>query len=218
MLLDSVQIGADDVDRARVAYETLLAVTATAGAAGGWRFQLATGAIDLIPGAAGLQSLTFVGEPTGVLDVHGLTVIRTTPETTPPSPVLAPDAVEGIDHVVVRTPDPERAITTWRDTYGIRLALDRDFPQRQLRLQFFRSNHITLEYASPLPLADDRSGADAFFGLSLRVPNLPERRARLLGAGFDVSEIRTGMRPNSIVTSVRSGTEGVPILLLAVTP
>lgn len=218
MLLDSVQIGADDVERARAAFETVLGVTAAARAGGGWRFQLQHGAIEITKGAGGLRSLTFLGAPAGALDVHGITVHRSAATPPQPSPLAFPDAACAIDHVVVRTTDPGRAIATWQDVHGLRLALDREFPERRLRLQFFRSNHVTLEYASPLPLPDDRGGADGFFGLSLRVANLPERRARLLAAGVDVTEIRTGMRPDTIVASVRANTEGVPVLLLATTP
>lgn len=213
MLLDSVQVGATDVDGVRDAYATVLGFAATR-VADRWRFQLAPGAIEIVAGADGLASLSFIAAPTGSLDIHGIAVHRVAPHT-PLPPADVADAVEAIDHVVIRTANPERAIATWRDQYGLRLALDREFPQRKLRLQFFRSNHITLEYASPLPPPDDRNGPDGFFGLSLRVPNLPERRARLVAAGVDVTEIRPGMRPDTIVASVRSGTAGVPTLLLS---
>ena len=37
-----------------------------------------------------------------------------------------------------------------------------------------------------------------------------------MAAGVDVSEPRTGMRPGTTVVTVRSGTAGVPTLLLQV--
>src|SRR5262249_54296157 len=117
------------------------------------------------------------------------------------------------DHVVVHTGDPERAIALWRDRVGLRLALDREFPARHLRLLFFRSAGITLEYTSPLPAAEP-AGVDRLYGVSYRVTDLPSRRGRRLAAEIEVSEIRPGMRPGTTVATVRSGTAGVPTLLL----
>jgi hypothetical protein len=48
------------------------------------------------------------------------------------------------------------------------------------------------------------------------VPALSPWRSRLLAAGVEVSEIRTGMRPGTSVCTVRGGTAGVPTLLLEV--
>ena len=126
-------------------------------------------------------------------------------------------AALGIDHVVVQTADPERAIAFWRDHAGLRLALDRSFAERSLRLLFFRSGGITLEYASPHPPPASRDLPDRFHGVSYRIADLPAHRARLLAAGFEVSEIRAGMRPGTSVATVRSGTAGIPTLLLAET-
>ena len=92
------------------------------------------------------------------------------------------------------TTAPERAIALWRDRMGLRLALDREFPARHLRLLFFRSGGITLEYASPLPAPDEAAGDDRLHGVSYRVTDLAARRERLLAAGVDVSPLRRGMR------------------------
>jgi hypothetical protein len=97
---------------------------------------------------------------------------------------------------------------------GIRLALDRVFADRGLRLVFFRSGGITLEYATPHPAAAEPRPRDRLYGLSYRVRDLGRHRDRLLAAGVDVSEIRVGIRPGTSVASVRSGTAGVPTLLL----
>jgi hypothetical protein len=48
------------------------------------------------------------------------------------------------------------------------------------------------------------------------VSDLAARRAPLDRPGLDVSEIRPGMRPGTSVATVRSGTAGVPTLLLEV--
>lgn len=217
MHLDSVQIGTPDLDDATAAYERLLGVTPAALPGGARRFQLARGAVELESGTAGVHSIAFataVGEttPSASDSFNGIDVRIDPPAPGAPLPDAA--AVPAIDHIVVHTTAPERAIALWCDRYGLRLALDREFPKRGLRLLFFRSGGITLEYACPLA-ASDESVPDRFYGISYRVPDLPRWRSRLVEAGADVSDIRTGMRPGTSVCSVRSGTAGVPTLLLA---
>jgi hypothetical protein len=98
----------------------------------------------------------------------------------------------------------------------LRLALDREFPERGLRLLFFRSGGMTLEYACPVTSSGDAGSADGdrLYGVSYRVADLASCRARLQGAGLDVSEIRPGLKPGTSVATVRSGTAGIPTLLL----
>src|SRR5262249_58895996 len=108
---------------------------------------------------------------------YGVTLVTDAERSDGPA---APGAA--IDHVVVNTADPERAIALWRDRVGLRLALDREFPARHLRLLFFRSGGITLEYACPLPAGAAASGDDRLHGVSYRVTDLVARRDRLLAA------------------------------------
>ena len=55
---------------------------------------------------------------------------------------------------------------------------------------------------------------DRLWGLSWRVTDIDATRARLMAAGIDVSEVRTGRKPGTRVMTVRSGTCGVPTLLV----
>ena len=213
--IDSVRIGVVDLESASAAYALLLGTPAVGAATR--RFQLDRGAVELALGEPGLHSLCFVSdtpdEPPLPPSCNGipLRVAAGSPR------VAASDrAAPAIDHVVVQTLDPEGAIAFWRDRAGVRLALDRPFPERGLRLLFFRSGGITLEYASPHPAAAERDTPDRFHGLSYRVTDLPAYRERLVGAGLDVSPVRPGMRPGTRVATVRSGTAGVPTLLLEV--
>jgi hypothetical protein len=50
--------------------------------------------------------------------------------------------------------------------------------------------------------------------LSWRVADIDATRARLLSAGVDVSDVRTGRKPGTRVVTVRSGTCGIPTLLV----
>jgi catechol 2,3-dioxygenase-like lactoylglutathione lyase family enzyme len=223
MRLDSVQIGVADRGAARDAYRILLGVEPVTSHGGAHRFQLERGAVELESGDPGLHSIRFRLEagdaalPEDAETWHGLCV-RTAGAAGPPAaPAPSADAVVAIDHVVVRTPDAERAIRLWRDRFGLRLALDRVFGERGLRLLFFRSGGITLEFASAHPADPTAASApDQLYGMSYRVADLHARRARLLDAGVEVSVIRPGMRPGTSVATVRSGTAGVPTILLQV--
>jgi len=132
-------------------------------------------------------------------------------------------AVSGLDHAVVRTADPEAAIALYGDGLGLRLALDRTFPQWGARLLFFRVGGVTVEIAarvaSPaadgaLPAEGEPDEADRFWGLSWRVPDADAARERLARDGFDVSDVRTGRKPGTRVATVRGPTHGVATLLL----
>lgn len=217
MKFDSVQIGSADVAAAARAYEALLGVAPVRVATGAARFQLLRGAVEIGAGGPGLRAIRF-----RVRDevergrwsketFHGLHVeFVDGPEPAP----AAPSDVAAIDHVVVNSPDLDRAVALWRDRLGLRLALDREFPQRGMRLAFFRSAGVTLEFAGALPPPADRSGSDTLYGLAYRVRDLDRCCARLAGAGIDVSERRAGQKSGTIVATVRSSAEGVPTLLI----
>jgi catechol 2,3-dioxygenase-like lactoylglutathione lyase family enzyme len=212
MRLAGVCLGTDDLAAAERAYEVLLGVPAVSRHPATVRFVLQRGWVELFAFET-LRALRFVEEiPHMPFIVRGVRVFVSHEHGAPP-PV---ESAIAIDHIVVHTIDPDAAIATWRDQMGMRLALDREFPARHLRLLFFRSGGITLEYASPLPAAADRTGEDRIHGVSYRVTDLAARRERLLAAGVDVSELRPGMRPDTTVATVRSGTAGVPTLLLQV--
>lgn len=138
------------------------------------------------------------------------------PEATPlGSAAACPDGiVTGIDHAVVQTCDADGAIALYRDGLGLRLALDRSFPDWGMRLVFLRVGGVTVEIAQPLGDSSPRVQTDQLWGLSWRVPNADAARARLVAAGLDVSEVRPGRKPGTRVVSVKDGTCGVPTLLI----
>jgi catechol 2,3-dioxygenase-like lactoylglutathione lyase family enzyme len=119
---------------------------------------------------------------------------------------------------VVVTADAEAAKRLYGDALGLRCALDREFPQWGARLIFHRVGDVTVELAARLDAADLDPARDRLFGLSWRVPDADAARARLLAAGVDASEVRTGRKPGTRVLTVRSGTCGVPTLLIEPSP
>jgi len=213
--LDSVEIGVDDLDEAESTYTRLLGVSALRQDDQRRRFEFGRGAIELTPDGGGLRTLRFVTDVPCVTPetFHGLRVEVTMPRaTTERFPQRG--GVVGIDHVVIHSPDLDRAMSLWRDRLGLRLALDRPFPQRGIRILFFRTGGITLEFVGRLGPTTDASGADVPFGLAYRVTDLAAWRTHLLAAGLDVSEVRAGIKPDTLVATVRSGAAGIPTLLI----
>ncbi len=150
---------------------------------------------------------------------------HTTPDGILPTASLACDetaAVSALDHAVVRSPDPDATKALYGERLGLRLALDRTFPEWGMRLLIFRVGGVTLEIAAQAPRPQEGSPAtprvgddnDRLWGLSWRVPNADAARERLAGAGFDVSDVRAGRKPGTRVLTVRDGTCSVPTLLI----
>jgi catechol 2,3-dioxygenase-like lactoylglutathione lyase family enzyme len=124
---------------------------------------------------------------------------------------LAPppaSAVGALDHVAVRTQDPDAALRLYGEGLGIRLALDRSFGAT--RMLFFRVGGVTLELVQDPSVGEQ----DAFYGLALRVRDLEAAHARLTGAGLTLGQLRDGRKPGTRVFSVKSGTCGVPVLVI----
>jgi catechol 2,3-dioxygenase-like lactoylglutathione lyase family enzyme len=148
------------------------------------------------------------------------------PELLPPAqPVGDPRAaVAGLDHVVVFTEDPERAIAFYRDRLGLRLALDRHFEKRGLRLLFFRIGGATVEVGTRIaPQGDAPSAppeADRLWGLAWRVPDAEAARARIAASGLelDAGAVREGHKPGTRVFSARGEIHGVPTLWIEPAP
>ena len=137
-------------------------------------------------------------------------------ERAAPSPLAGSDeaaAISTLDHVVVRTPNPERAIALYAGRLGLDLRLDRSNPAWGSRLLFFRCGDLVVEIAHDLRKGVS-NGPDHLWGLSWRTPDIAKANARLKAAGLDVSEPRDGRRPGSQVFTVKNGTEGVPTLVI----
>lgn len=132
-------------------------------------------------------------------------------ERVDPLPVCEPagaSALGTLDHLVIRTADPEAALKLYRDGLGLRLALDQTFGTT--RMLFFRIGGVTLEVVHD----PARTAADALWGVAYRVGDLEAAHARLVAAGIAVSAPRSGRKPGTQVFGVRDGTCGVPTLVI----
>ena len=132
--------------------------------------------------------------------------------TSPPTGAEAA-AVSSLDHVVVQTPNADRAVGIYGAKFGMDLRLDRENAQWGARQLFFRCGGAVFEVAASLktPASSD---PDRFGGLAWRVKDPAAAQARMASAGFDVSEVRTGRKPGTKVFTVRDAPGGVPTLMI----
>ncbi|MEZ5818378.1 MAG: VOC family protein [Hyphomicrobiaceae bacterium] len=121
--------------------------------------------------------------------------------------------IAGLDHVVVRTGDPERAVALYGGRLGLDLRLDRTNPEHGNRLLFFVCGGLVVEISHDTRRGV-RAGPDRIFGLAWRANDIERAHVRMSAEGIDVSEIRTGRRPGTRVFTVRNRTAGVPTLVI----
>src|SRR5262249_8687610 len=149
----------------------------------------------------------------------GVRLFLLEPSPPPRSPALADEvaAVTGLDHVVIRTPNPDRAAALYGARLGLDMRLDRTNPAWAARLMVFRCGDLSVELAHDVA-AGVSPAHDRLWGLSWRVPDAALAWARLRAAGVDVTELRPGRKPGTRVFTVRDRTCGVPTLMLEPSP
>ena len=134
----------------------------------------------------------------------------------PRSATTAPAPITAMDHVVVSTPDPERAAALYGARLRLDMALDRSHPDWG-RLMFFRCGDLIVEVTHrPGKPGDGKveQQHDRLRGICWRVADLDATYARLVAAGIDVSEVRTGRKPGTKVFTIRSGAPGGPTIMI----
>ena len=145
----------------------------------------------------------------------GLLFVLAPDHHTPPSAAIGAEAaaVSALDHVVVQTPNADRAVGIYGAKFGMDLRLDRENAQWGARQLFFRCGGAVFEVAASLK-APASGDPDRFGGLAWRVTDPEAAQARMAAAGFDVSEVRTGRKPGTRVFTVRDAPGGVPTLMI----
>ncbi|MFZ5729410.1 MAG: VOC family protein [Pseudomonadota bacterium] len=152
-------------------------------------------------------------------DTGGLNILLVAPprdgQPFPLSPAEGDEAaaVTELDHVVVRTPDPERAIAVYGAKLGLDLRLDRSNADWGVRQLFFRCGSAVVEFAASLktPRGD---GPDTSGGLAWRVDDPAAVHARLAADGWNVSDLKRGRKPGTQVFTVREGAPALPALMI----
>ena len=132
----------------------------------------------------------------------------------PDLPLLASDksTVNKLEQVVIKTNDVNGFIKTYRDIYGIRLALDSFIETWKKRILFFRLNKTTIEVIEDKN--DEDLPNDSLWGLAWGVQNIIQTRERLLSMNIEVSDIRPGVKEDTLVATISSHTNNVPTLLI----
>lgn len=121
--------------------------------------------------------------------------------------------IAGLDHVVIQTSDPERAVALYGGRLGLDLRLDRTNADIGMRQLFFVCGDLVVEvvYGTRQPKASD---TDQIWGLAWRAHDLERAHARMQARGIDVTEVREGRRPGTRVFTVKSNVAGVPTLVI----
>ena len=121
------------------------------------------------------------------------------------------DSVNKLDHVVINTNDADGFIDIYRDTFNIRLALDKVIEHWKSRMLFFRFNKTTIEV---IERKNEDTSQDSLWGLAWEVESIEETHKRLTDEGIDVSPIKDGLKENTLVATIKSHTHNVPTLLI----
>ena len=120
--------------------------------------------------------------------------------------------VKKLEQVVINTNDVDGFINIYRDIYGIRLALDSFIEAWKKRILFFRLNKTTIEVIENKN--DEDIAKDSMWGLAWGVQDIIEARKRLLSNNIKVSDIRPGVKEDTLVATISSHTNNVPTLLI----
>ena len=120
--------------------------------------------------------------------------------------------INRLDAAVINTNDPDGFISLYRDKFGIRLALDKFIEQWKTRILFFRINKTTIEVINKE--SQEEKAQDSLWGLSWAVDDIKAVYERLVSQGVEVTNVKDGIKPKTLVCSIKSHTRGVPTLLI----
>ena len=124
---------------------------------------------------------------------------------------LKNSSVKKLDHVVINTNDPDGFIEVYGNVFDIRLALDQTVEKWGGRMLFFRVNKTTIEVIAK---KDEQEVKDSLWGMAWDVENLEATHKRLDEEGFELTEVKEGRKPNTLVATVKSKTHNIPTLLI----
>ncbi len=140
-----------------------------------------------------------------------LFLIEHTKGILPQDEKFPPGSINKLDHVVINTNDADGFINIYQDIFNIRLALDRIIEHWKSRMLFFRVNKTTIEV---IEKKDDKEPNDSLWGLAWEVESIKDAHERLVSKGVEVTEIKKGLKENTLVATIKSHTHNVPTLLI----
>ena len=125
--------------------------------------------------------------------------------------IYSSSTVNKLDHLVINTSDADGFIKIYKDVFDIRLALDRYVKEWKSRILFFRFNKTTIEV---IEKKNDETSDDSLWGLCWEVKDIGKTHKRLLKEGVKVSEIKNGIKANTLVATIESHIHNIPTLLI----
>ena len=140
-----------------------------------------------------------------------LFLIEHTKGILPQDEKFPPGSINKLDHVVINTNDADGFINIYQDIFNIRLALDRIIEHWKSRMLFFRLNKTTIEV---IEKKDHKDPNDSLWGLAWEVESIKDAYERLVSKGVEVTEIKKGLKENTLVATIKSHTHNVPTLLI----
>ena len=140
-----------------------------------------------------------------------LFLIEHTKGILPQDKKFPPGSINKLDHVVINTNDANGFINIYQDIFNIRLALDRIIEHWKSRMLFFRLNKTTIEV---IEKKDRKDPNDSLWGLAWEVESIKDAHERLVSKGVEVTEIKKGLKENTLVATIKSHTHNVPTLLI----
>ena len=166
---------------------------------------------------AAVQGADFPALVASTQSTHGVAMVLARFEDHELAPSIADrGAIDALDHVVIHTPNPERAVALYGGRLGLDLRLDRSqtWGARQL---FFRCGGLVVEVVHPLE-GGVSDGPDGLGGFAWRTTDAGAAHERLSAAGFAVSEPRAGRKPGTRVFTVKDRTFGAPTIVMDAAP
>ncbi len=138
-------------------------------------------------------------------------VIEHTEGDLPQPESIEPSSPHKLDHVVINTNDADGFIKIYKDTFNIRLALDKVIEHWQKRMLFFRLNQTTIEV---IEQEDDLPPGDQMWGLAWEVKDIEKAHERMMAEGIEISPIQKGVKEKTLVATIKSHNHNVPTLLI----
>ena len=120
-------------------------------------------------------------------------------------------SISKLDHVVINTNDADGFINIYKNIFNIRLALDKVIEHWNTRILFFRLNKTTIEVVEQ---NHKEVEPDKLWGLAWGVKSIKDTHARLIKEGVEVTEIKQGIKEDTLVATIKSHTNNVPTLLI----
>ena len=138
-------------------------------------------------------------------------VIEHTEGDLPQPESIEPSSPHKLDHVVINTNDADGFIKIYKDTFKMRLALDKVIEHWQKRMLFFRLNQTTIEV---IEQEDDLPPGDQMWGLAWEVKDIEKAHERITAEGIEVTPIQKGVKEKTLVATIKSHNHNVPTLLI----